>query len=299
MDSAEQAWLRPFEGERQQLKRELIVFLALSSLLSWPLPFMVLWQVDFTYQVYDEATVRHLFGNIPELFGCGPMLAAIAVTCLYRGKAGLTTLLKTVVKWKVPLRWYGWALLLPVLAQWAGLFAWAAYSGSDVTLPPPAAYLSTWLQITLFSALYYVTEEFGWRGFMLPRFLVQAGWVRSSLLLGLVWSFWHYPLWFLSGLLTSGSIPIAVTMLAASTLFTIAVSVIVTWIVKGANGSVLLAMLFHGASQANLTKMHAAAGLVSLTDPGFRLVQAVALAGVALLLVLAASRRWRTKGLPA
>lgn len=193
MDKTEQAWLRPFEGERQHLKRELIVFLALSSLISWPLLFTVLWQVDFTYLAYDEATVGELFGSIPELFGCGPMLAAIAVTCLYRGKAGLTTLLKTVAKWKVPLRWYGWALLLPVLAQWAGLFAWAAYRGSDVTLPPPAAYLSAWLQITLFSAVYYVTEELGWRGFVLPRFLVQTGWVRSSLLLGLIWAFWHYP----------------------------------------------------------------------------------------------------------
>jgi len=122
--------------------------------------------------------------------------------------------------------------------------------------------------------------------------------VRSALALGLIWSIWHYPLWLASSLLTSGSITIALTMVAASTLFTTALSVIVTWIFMRTNGSVLLSMFFHGSSQANLTKMYAAAD-GSLSDPAFIFCQCATMWCVAFVLVLADRRTSRTAGVPA
>lgn len=287
MNNAVEVTLCGLDDDATQLKKELIVFTLLSMLISWPLVLVVLRQTGFAYQASDGATLNKLFGNIPLMYGCGPMLAAIAVTGFYRGMEGLVAMSMSVLKWRIPVRWYVWALVLPLLPQWIGLFIWATLSATPLTLPPFTSYLTSWLQIALISAAYYVTEELGWRGFMLPRFLRLTGWIKSSLILGLVWSVWHCPLWVLSNVMTTGSLPTAIAMVAAATVFATAFSVLVTWIFKGSNGSVLLAMVLHGASQANLTKMFAAAGSASLSDPGFHIIQAATLSSAALLLVLA------------
>jgi membrane protease YdiL (CAAX protease family) len=46
-------------------------------------------------------------------------------------------------------------------------------------------------------------EEPGWRGYALPRLESTFGPVRGSLLLGLLWTGWHLPLFFYSGWTTT------------------------------------------------------------------------------------------------
>ena len=38
-----------------------------------------------------------------------------------------------------------------------------------------------------------IGEEYGWRGFLLPRLLERFSLFHSSLILGLIWGFWHFP----------------------------------------------------------------------------------------------------------
>ena len=52
-----------------------------------------------------------------------------------------------------------------------------------------------------------VGEEIGWRGFALPRMIDRFGVGRASLLLGLLWGFWHFPTFFLKGA-TQAEVPI-------------------------------------------------------------------------------------------
>jgi uncharacterized protein len=42
-------------------------------------------------------------------------------------------------------------------------------------------------------------EEFGWRGYALPRLEERMGLWKANLVLGLVWALWHLPLWFIPG----------------------------------------------------------------------------------------------------
>src|SRR5688500_12130455 len=41
-------------------------------------------------------------------------------------------------------------------------------------------------------------EETGWRGFALPHMQTRLGPLAASLVLGLLWAFWHVPLWWLN-----------------------------------------------------------------------------------------------------
>lgn len=40
-------------------------------------------------------------------------------------------------------------------------------------------------------------EELGWRGLLYPTLKNNYGWMASALIVGVIWSLWHAPLWFL------------------------------------------------------------------------------------------------------
>ena len=272
--------------EKQFQTNELAVFLIGSIILSWPVVLLAIARLPPDFKTGDIDAAENAFGNLPLLFGTGPFISAIIVTLIYRGKSGLNELFRKVITWKVSVRWYFWALLLPITPQWIGLFLWAQLTDTVLIFPTVTSFLSSWLQIALFSAAYYIVEELGWRGFMLPRILSMHTWTKASLLAGIIWSIWHYPLWIISSWTTTGSFQHVALIVIASSIFATGLSVMLTWIFKNTRGSVLLAMLLHGSSQANLTKMHEAAGDSSLLGSNFIIVMAVSVSIIVVLLLM-------------
>jgi uncharacterized protein len=88
-------------------------------------------------------------------------------------------------------------------------------------------------------------EEFGWRGLALP--LLQGRWnaLTASVLLGLVWGVWHLPL-----MAANGEPLVSYLLLIAPQ------TVLMTWVVNSAQGSMLLAMLFHAGLATALTTLY-------------------------------------------
>jgi uncharacterized protein len=85
-------------------------------------------------------------------------------------------------------------------------------------------------------------EELAWRGFALPRLLTHHNALVASLILGVLWALWHLPLVWTEGA-TMYQQPIWLFLMDI-----MATSVLFTWVFLHTRGSVLIAMLFHGAT---------------------------------------------------
>jgi uncharacterized protein len=96
-----------------------------------------------------------------------------------------------------------------------------------------------------------LAEEFGWRGYLLPKFAERWPPVVAGLAVGVVWTLWHLPLLYDSAFADA---PSAVKFLATTTAW----SVTLALLVSRARGSVLPAVACHWAINSQVLIFHAA-----------------------------------------
>jgi CAAX protease family protein len=95
-----------------------------------------------------------------------------------------------------------------------------------------------------------VAEEFGWRGYLLPKFAERWSPVAAGLVIGVIWALWHLPLFYDSAF---ADVPSAVKFLAT----TAAWSVTLALLIIRARGSVLPAIACHWAINSQVIIFHA------------------------------------------
>jgi membrane protease YdiL (CAAX protease family) len=176
------------------------------------------------------------FYPISPVFSFGPFIAALVVLAITHGRSGVGGLLRRMVRWRVGLRWYAVALLLP-----AGLALVATVL--NVLLgaqAPSSAELGGWTGLflvfivsLLIPGLGGAWEEPGWRGFALPRLQSGRSALFASLILGVLIAGWHLPMMFVGQVHYSD----IVLIMGAVVVF--------NWVFNNANGSVLIVMLMH------------------------------------------------------
>jgi uncharacterized protein len=168
-----------------------------------------------------------------------PHGAAIAVTTLERGRAGLRDFYARVFR-GASVRWLVISLVVPPALYLASqLIAVTLQIPHDALFHQPPRTLP---MLVLGQSAVALGEEPGWRGFALPRLAQVWGPVTGSLILGLAWSLWHLPLFMVAGTAQYGTpfLPFLSTLTAWSE--------VVALIVGRARGSVVVAMLFHASA---------------------------------------------------
>jgi membrane protease YdiL (CAAX protease family) len=106
-----------------------------------------------------------------------------------------------------------------------------------------------WAGLIIFNLLQGATgEEAGWRGFALPRLQETRGPVKASLILGLLWNFWHLPLWLLSGY---SGLDLLIYVLAFSVSI-ISLTFLLTWISSKTPNSLIPIVITHFSFNASL-----------------------------------------------
>lgn len=215
-----------------------------------------------------------------------PGLVALALTARASGRAGVLGLLRRILKAHVGARWYVFAAgymaaikLTVALVHRLATGAWPRFGPTPWYIMLLAIVISTWAQ---------VGEEVGWRGYALPRLAVRLGLGWSSILLGVIWAWWHLPLFLILGTDTSGqSFPVYLLQGAA-------LSVAMAWLYWRTEGSLLLVMLMHAA--VNNTKDIVPSGVAGATNPFALSTTLVAWLTVALLWIGAAYFLVRMRG---
>ena len=182
----------------------------------------------------------------------GPGLAAILVTALISGGAGIRKLLGSLLIWRVGFQWWLVALLLPALIYLAAGNVISFFGGPNFEFSrfqPLYTIIPIIIMVTLLNG---IGEELGWRGFMLPRSQSRYNALVSSLMVGLFWGLWHAPVYFIEGTAQSmlGSQVGFWMGLLLFTFSTMAISVTYTWLFNHTRGSVLIAAILHGANNA-------------------------------------------------
>jgi CAAX protease family protein len=213
---------------------------------------------------------------IPVLGMFAPTVAAVVMR-LFVSKEGLKGSLGPLRVWRL----YGLALVLPavlvtlviavdVVTGW-GDFTW------DENVPLLFEYLILAISALTFGALLTFGEEYGWRGYLLPK-LLPLGEVKAAVVVGLIWGLWHAPL------LAAGLNYSSVNPLAAIGIFVIVatvLSLLFTRAFLAAGGAVLVPVIMHASFNQfsdTLTTTNRLSGDPLIVNPG-------GLVGIVLLLL--------------
>ena len=218
-------------------QRPLASFFMLSCLLSW-------W-----------ASIPYLVGVSPlPIASFGPFLAALVVLGITEGRGGIRELFRSMIRWRVPVRAYAFALGIPTLISGVAVLATLA---TGATAQPGR--LAAWVDVPvsflialLIPGFAGAWEEPGFRGYALNRVEARTGPVTGPLLVGVFWVFWHLPL-FLAGqiLPTDVAVILAASVVTAAVFHTAKDSVLVAMILHATNNAVggsYASQLFHGTN---------------------------------------------------
>ncbi len=176
----------------------------------------------------------------------GPLLAAFAVTAVTDGRPGVRDLAGRMLRWRVPARWWLFALGSPLLLLGVALVVLAAAPGlPDLTDFGRMAGLPEWGVLFVWAMFVVVNglgEEVGWRGYALPLLRRRHGRLAASLLLVPIWAGWHLPLFFLlQSYRDLGPIGVPGFLIGLA-----CGSIVLAWLYESAGSSVLIAAVWHG-----------------------------------------------------
>jgi membrane protease YdiL (CAAX protease family) len=165
-------------------------------------------------------------------------LLGVGLTACYDGREGLCRLMSRLIPWRSSVKWY-----LIVIVGYAAItgvsIVGATYFKDTVTAVPDWRTALGTLVLAIANDPGPIGEEFGWRGFALPRLLKLHSPLNASVRLGLIHAAWHLPLFFIPGMpQTQVSIPLF-------TIGVLAIAVFDTALYLRTGANLLLAILLH------------------------------------------------------
>lgn len=228
---------------RQWISRHpLVSFYLLAFVASWSYELICIVAFSLPFVPWQFAT--------PVL---GPTAAALTVTALTKGRTGVVSILRGLIRWRVGLRWYLIALIgVPMVLMGCSLTLPGARSSLSIPdMPAVLNYLAMWFVILVIGGP--LTEELGWRSFALPLMQQRFNPVLATLLLGSLWALWHMPLSLIEGYNHSQpSVRGVLVPFLIFFLFTVAISFLFTWVFNNTHGSGWVAVLLHTPMNASL-----------------------------------------------
>jgi membrane protease YdiL (CAAX protease family) len=184
-----------------------------TSTLRWYFGITFLWAwiiwVPFvlpSFGLYEMGDVLNgLLMPAVMLAAFGPMVSAVILTSIHGGKQGLKDFFKRAFDVKIKAKYYVAAIVfgLAITAVAHYLTNGLGIDNLPSSLVPEEIDIPFYILIIPYTLMLFVLgggqEEFGWRGFAQEPMQERYGILLGSLIIGLFWSVWHLPLWFIEG----------------------------------------------------------------------------------------------------
>jgi uncharacterized protein len=222
-----------------------VLFFILTYALIWSgsLPLILYTQSNAGSPPAGLTALMVIFGNY------SPLISALLLTYLEGGMQGIRTLLAPLRHWRVAPIWYlvvlGYEVIVLLLASGV---AWLL-TGQFPAMPDD---FPLWALPIVFLVVFFqagIAEEIGWRGYALPRLQQRWNALSSSLILGMVWAFWHLPSFWIPGTFHYGR---GLSFLLWYVVGVLAFTILLTWVFNSTQGSLLLVVLFHTAGNTTV-----------------------------------------------
>lgn len=195
-------------------------------------PQAAFWAIAWSTFFFGYAMYLRSGSDLWQFLILATFLGGALVTAIADGRSGLKTYLGRIVRWRVPIKWYAVAILLPLVLRLMA-FGFTVLSGAEMNANPQWDWGEIVFEGVLVFFVIALGEEPAFRGFALTRLMRTHSALVASLILGVLHSIWHLPL-FLSG--DESVVNILIIMSGA---------ILNTWLFKNTGGSVLLNMIMH------------------------------------------------------
>lgn len=172
-------------------RRPVLLFVIVTFLVSYGLGFPALFIVGAWAPGLNEVTQLYA-GRFFVVIG--PTCGAFAAICATSGRTAIMPFLRRRLSLSAGLR--AFVILLPLLSM---ILASAAYACAGLPLGTlGTALYEGWPRLLIHIALQILIvglgEELGWRGWLLPTLKTRHGLSRATLVTGIVWYLWHFPI---------------------------------------------------------------------------------------------------------
>jgi membrane protease YdiL (CAAX protease family) len=170
-------------------RKDIVSFYLLAFTTSW-----LIWVPEALYDVglvADNAWIA--FFRVNRIGAYGPLFAAIIMSIK---NGSLKSLLSKGFSNKYNKKWLLPSIILPTLFAIALQIGKATgYSPEFMSAGNPAMLIIIPLWIFVLGGP--LQEEFGWRGYALPRILEKYNGLTAGIITGSLWGLWHIPLFFI------------------------------------------------------------------------------------------------------
>lgn len=218
----------------------------------------------------------------------GPFVACFI--CLYLD-GGWTTVREFALRclrWRIrPVCLLPAIFLAPVLAALA-VYIYAQFGGSQLALAMPLGAIPLTF-VLLFFLGGSVDEEFGW-AYAIDRLLTRFRPLPAAVILGILWGFWHLPLFFIAGT-TQFFVPLWMFLI-----LTVSFRTLFVWAYESTGKSILVTLLFHTSVNMAFSLVAVVVMKPGVPQTGFLIFAVLALACA--IGVVLSSKLYRNTMLP-
>lgn len=227
-----------------------------SSKKRWTV-FMIIFGISLSYYSSQLFLTNNFRYQMVLLSISISAIAAYVVSSIYHPKQGVNQLMQSLKQISAKNVWLWLAFLLPFAAI---IFA----ATIDLGLGGTGLLSFTFDNLILLVISYPIVllfggplnEEAGWRGFAVPHLQDRFSPLKTGIIVGLIWTFWHFPLHLI------GFYPGGVVLFPLRFIYNVPLGVVFTWFFNRSKRNLFVCILLH-------TSVNLASGIFGATSQLF------------------------------